>query len=75
MNFLKINSTLIFLMIALLATPFVYGQEVMKVTHSCNFNGAEAETEYYVDNASNEAIQIITKIMKANILPQNFIIN
>ena len=49
-------------------------QQVLKIKHSCSFDGSETETEHYIDNPSKEANRIVEKIMRANVLPQNFII-
>ena len=46
----------------------------MHIKNSCSFDGTEKEAEHYVDEPSNEANQIVERIMRANVLPQNFII-
>jgi hypothetical protein len=52
----------------------ISAQKVMTFHHGCNYDGAESEVEYYVDESSNEAIQIVEKIMRVIVLPQNFIV-
>jgi tetratricopeptide (TPR) repeat protein len=52
----------------------VLSQEIMRVKHACNFAAAEQEGDLYTYDASKEAIAIVDKIMKVNVLPQNFII-
>ena len=63
-----------FLVAILLPFSTLFCQKLMHISHSCSFDGTETETEHYVDEPSNEANQIINKIMRANVLPQNFII-
>ena len=46
----------------------------MKLKHSCSFAGEETAADIYIDDPTKEAKTIVEKIMKANILPQNFII-
>ena len=66
----------VFWLFLLLLTPFspVFSQKLMHIKHSCSFDGTETETEHYVDEPSREANQIVEKIMRANVLPQNFIL-
>ncbi len=55
--------------------PFwLFSQESMIIKHSCNFASADTEGELYTYSASKEAIEIVENVMKANVLPQNFII-
>ena len=54
-------------------TP-LFSQEALTIKHSCNFATANTEGEVYTYDASKEATDIIDKVMKANVLPQNFII-
>lgn len=49
-------------------------QEVLAVGHSCNFAAADAPAEVYTYEASQEAIQIVERIMQMNVLPQNFVV-
>jgi formylglycine-generating enzyme required for sulfatase activity len=50
------------------------GQTILHLKNACSFDRMQEETEIYADNASDEATQIIYKIMKINNLPPNFII-
>lgn len=72
MNILKSTPSL-FVLLLLSFSP-VFGQKLMKISHSCSFDGTETETEHFIDEPSNEAKLIVEKIMRANVLPQNFII-
>lgn len=72
MNILKITPSVLALL--LLSFSPVFGQKLMKISHSCSFDGTETETEHFIDEPSNEAKLIVEKIMRANVLPQNFII-
>ena len=72
MNILK-STPSVFVLLLLSFSP-VFGQKLMKISHSCSFDGTETETEHFIDEPSNEAKLIVEKIMRANVLPQNFII-
>ena len=52
----------------------LFSQEAMTIKHACNFAADTTSSELYTYNASKEATDIIDKVMKANVLPQNFII-
>jgi tetratricopeptide (TPR) repeat protein len=70
----KIKTTpSVFLLIFIAFSP-LFGQKAMKINNSCNFATDEKEGILYTYDPSKEATIIIEKIMKANVLPQNFII-
>lgn len=66
--------SLFLLVIVFHYSTLAYSQELLQIKHSCSFDGDEEDTEYYIDDPSNEANQIVVKVMKANVLSQNFII-
>lgn len=76
MNILKFEAKTICPLFILLFIAFstISAQKAMQINHSCNFATDEKEGILYTYDASKEATQIIEKIMKANVLPQNFII-
>ncbi len=49
-------------------------QTELTIKHSCNFAEGNATGDVYTYDASKEAVEIIDKIMKVNVLPQNFIV-
>lgn len=49
-------------------------QDILTINHSCSFEGEETNEELYVFNASNEAEQIVGKIVNAFSLSKNFIV-
>ncbi len=61
-------------MLILLQCHIAFTQQVLKIKHSCSFDDSETETEHYIDNPTKETNQIVEKIMRTNVLPQNFII-
>lgn len=75
-SFIPQKTPSVFWLFLLVLTPFspVFSQKLMHIKHSCSFDGTETETAHYVDEPSREANQIVEKIMRANVLPQNFII-
>ena len=52
----------------------IQSQTPMTFKHGCNFAAAETQGDVNVYDASTEANQIVERIMKLNVLPQNFII-
>ena len=52
----------------------IFGQETMKIAHSCSYDGEESNLTLYVDEPSKKANDIVAKIMKANVLNANFIV-
>ena len=59
--------------LAIITQP-LYSQTPMTIRHGCNFAAADNEGDVNVYDASTEANQIVERIMKLNVLPQNFII-
>ena len=53
---------------------FAFSQEPLTIPGSCNFAGADSLRELYTYSASAEAVQIVERIMKVNVLPQNFVL-
>ncbi len=49
-------------------------QTPMKIKHGCNFTADDTQGDVNIYDASTEANQIVERIMKLNVLPQNFII-
>ena len=49
----------------------VFGQELMKIKHSCNFDGEETSAEHYTFEASNEATKIVNTLLQASGLTTN----
>jgi IrrE N-terminal-like domain len=49
----------------------VFGQDVMKIKHSCNFDGEETTTEHYTFEASSEATKIVNTLLQASGLSAN----
>ncbi len=57
----------------LLATSLA-AQELMPLSAGCNFAAADPAQELYTYEASAEALQIVERIMRVNVLPQNFVV-
>jgi tetratricopeptide (TPR) repeat protein len=68
----KVTPSVIFLYLSII--PSIFGQKAMTIKHNCNFASAEKEGELYTYDPSKEAIEIVNKIMKVNVLTPNFII-
>jgi len=51
-----------------------FAQDIITVKHSCSFDGEETDQEFYTFNASNEADQIVGKIVNAFSLSKNFVV-
>ncbi len=71
MNALRIITAFVALALSL---QYSFAQDVITVKHSCSFDGEETDQEFYVFNPSNEAEQIVGKIVGAFSLSKNFII-
>ena len=63
-----------FFLFAFFFAPELAAQEPLSLKGTCNFAGAEDQPEVYTYEASGEAKQIVERIMKVNVLPQNFVI-
>ena len=50
------------------------GQEIITIKHSCSFDGEETDQDFYTFDASNEADQIVGKIVNAFSLSKNFVV-
>ena len=62
------------LLLLLANVQTLFSQTPMTIKHGCNFAAADTEGDVMVYEASKEANQIVERIMKLNVLPQNFII-
>ncbi len=62
------------LILLLSITPTLFSQTPMTIKHGCNFAAADNEGDVNTYDASAEANQIVERMMKLNVLPQNFII-
>ena len=51
-----------------------FAQDIITIKHSCSFEGEETDQDFYVFNASNEADQIVGKIVNAFSLSKNFVV-
>ncbi len=49
-------------------------QDIISIKHSCSFDGEETDQDFYIFNASNEADQIVGKIVNAFSLSKNFVV-
>lgn len=49
-------------------------QELMPLSAGCNYAAANPAKELYTYDASAEALQIVERIMRVNVLPQNFVV-
>ncbi|MCC6458855.1 MAG: tetratricopeptide repeat protein [Saprospiraceae bacterium] len=59
----------------LLFASSVQAQESLTIQYSCNFAAApDSATALYTYAASAEARQVVERIMRANVLPQNFVL-
>ena len=68
-----ITPSVIFLFLAIIIQP-IFSQTPMTIKHGCNFAAADNEGDVNTYDASTEANQIVERMMKLNVLPQNFII-
>lgn len=64
-------SVLFFLMVVF---QYPFAQDVITINHSCSFDGEETNQDFYVFDASNEADQIVGKIVNAFSLSKNFVV-
>ena len=65
----------LFLLVALiLSVQFTIAQDLITIKHSCSFDGEETNHDFYVFNASGEANKIVSQIVDAVNLTQNFIV-
>ncbi len=64
----------LFLVACGLFFPSLPAQEVMEIKSGCNFAAADSLQTVYSYEASREALEIVERIMKMNVLPQNFIV-
>lgn len=71
MSILKI---LVFVAVSSIFMQQTFAQDVITIKHSCSFDGEETNQDFYVFNPSNEADQIVGKIVNAFSLSKNFII-
>ena len=51
-----------------------FGQEIITIKHSCSFDGEETDQDFYTFDSSNEADQIVGKIVNAFSLSKNFVV-
>jgi hypothetical protein len=51
-----------------------FAQNIITIKNSCSFEGEETNQDFYIFNASNEADQIVGKIVNAFSLSKNFIV-
>ncbi len=69
--------TINFLLIAILSfclSVNTFAQELITVKHSCSFDGAELNEDFYTFEASSEADKIVSEIVNAVGIQKNFII-
>lgn len=65
------KTALALIIFLLLTTLQVIGQPVMKIKHSCNFDGEETASEHYIFEASSEADKIISTLLQGIGLAEN----
>ena len=65
---------LISLIPILLLTTQSFGQDLIKVNHSCAYDGEESGREFYQFDPSDEADRIVSEICNAVSLSKNFTI-
>jgi len=58
----------------LFSLQFSFAQDIITIKHSCSFDGEETNEDFYIFDASNEANQIVRKIVNAFSLSKNFIV-
>jgi tetratricopeptide (TPR) repeat protein len=73
MKRLIITTPSVFFAFIIYCTPLL-GQKPMQISHACNFATDAKQGTLFTYDPSKEATQIVEKVMKANVLPQNFII-
>ncbi len=68
-----ITPSVFFLFLSIIIQP-LQSQTPMTIKHGCNFAAADTQGDVNTYDASSEANQIVERMMRLNVLPQNFII-